>query len=88
MHVAALGAPNHLRREARGAQTEPHTPGALSWLLALRARGASDFELRDAAGTVLPPAAQAGGSAGAAHEPTAAEHEATLHFSQRLVVFG
>ena len=76
------------QRTAAAASLEALAPGALSWLLALRARGASDFELRDAAGAVLSPAAQAGGSAGAATEPTPAEHEATLHFSQRLVLFG
>ena len=73
---------------AAAASLEAQAPGALSWLLALRARGASDFELRDAAGAVLPPAAQANGGAGAVAEPTVAECEATLHFSQRLVVFG
>ena len=75
-------------RTAAAASLEAQAPGALSWLLALRARGASDFELRDAAGAVLPPAAQANGGGGAVAEPTVAECEATLHFSQRLVVFG
>ena len=75
-------------RTAAAASLEALAPGALSWLLALRARGASDFELRDAAGAVLPPAAQANGGGGAVAEPTVAECEATLHFSQRLVVFG
>jgi len=75
-------------RTMSAAALEALAPGALSWLLALRARGASDFELRDAAGTVLPPAAQAAGGAGVAAQPSAAELAASLHFTQRLVAFG
>ena len=77
-------------RAAAAAAFEALAPGTLAWLLALRARGAADFRLVDASGSALPaaPAPHGDGPGRACTlEPTQAETQATVQFSQRLVVF-
>ena len=71
-------------RVRSAAAFEALAPGTFAWLLELRARGGADFRLVDAAGAVLPPRP----AADAAHGPTAQELEATLHYTQRLLLCG